>query len=186
MSEQQVGYGSFNPFIMPKLTPDLPQVTHYAGYVGIDPGASGAIAFLGEDGGLNEVFDCPESPSDLWSILRARRHIDVRLAVIEKVSAMPKQGVVSMFKFGQNFGMWQMAAAAMGWPYEFITPHRWRKTLDSSVPPKPTKEDLRQYALRVWGAIDSLRRKKDEGRAEAMLIARYARIKSMGLGGLIL
>jgi len=180
MTEQAVGYGKFSPYpnlLIPKLPPSFDREEVY---VGIDPGASGAIAFLGEDGGLNEVFDCPDSPYDLWSILRVRGHIDVRLAVIEKVSAMPKQGVVSMFKFGTNFGMWQMAAAAMRWPYELITPQRWRKSLDSAVPAKPTKEDLRQYAIRIWGS-HALTRKKDEGRAEAMLIARYARIKHLGL-----
>ncbi len=102
--------------------------------------------------------------------------------ILINVPPGPKQGVVSMFKFGQNFGMWQMAIAAMSWPYELVTPIRWRKILDSSLPKKPTKEDLRYYAMRRF-PNDShlLARKKDDGRAEAIMIALYARAKQQSL-----
>ena len=94
---------------------------------------------------------------------------------------MPKQGVSSSFKFGMNFGIWQGVLASLKIPYDLITPQRWRKCLDSSVPLKPEKEDLRQYAIRKWpAAADDLKRKKDHNRAEAILIAEYARLKYLG------
>jgi hypothetical protein len=114
-------------------------------------------------------------------ILQDLKKIVVNLAVLEQVHSMPKQGVSSSFKFGTNFGIWQMACSAMEWPTELITPQRWRKSLDSSIPLKPTKEDLRQYALRRWPeGKDYLQKKGDHGRAEAMMMAMYAKLKTLG------
>jgi len=160
-------------------------------FVGVDPGATGAIAMMDEMGFIAGVWDYPGDPHALRTLLV---HIQgdciypdttipkIELAVIEKVSAMPKQGVVSMFKFGQNYGIWQMAIASMGWPYELITPQRWRQVLDSSVPQKPSKDDLMIYARRRWPrfADEYLTRKKDHGRCEAVLIADFARLKFLG------
>jgi hypothetical protein len=80
----------------------------------------------------------------------------------------------------KNAGIWEGVIAANGIPYELITPQRWRKILDSGVPQHPTKEDLRQYVIRKWPEAGScyLHRKKDHNRAEAILIAEYARLKT--------
>jgi crossover junction endodeoxyribonuclease RuvC len=162
-----------------KLIPDLE--TRYAGYIGIDPGATGAIALLDENGNFMTVFDYQGSPPTMWSLLQDLKNVRIKLAVLEQVHSMPKQGVATTFKFGTNYGIWQMACAAMGWPMELITPQRWRKILDSSVPLKPTKEDLRQYALRRWPEANNfLQRKGDHGRAEAMIMAMYARMRVLG------
>ena len=150
-------------------------------YVGIDPGSTGAIAFLGENEEFLAIIDYPGSSSELWMVLQDLKAIQVNLAILEQVHSMPKQGVATTFKFGTNFGIWQMACSAMEWPTELITPQRWRKILDSSVPLKPEKEDLRQYALRKWPeASNYLKRKKDHGRAEAMIMSMYAKLKMMG------
>jgi hypothetical protein len=154
--------------------------------VGIDPGKTGALAVIRNDGFPGGIWDYPGDPASLWAMLRNSllndpNSFDVRLAVLEKVSAMPKQGVSSTFKFGTNFGIWQATVVALRWPMELITPQRWRKVLDSSVPQKPTKEDLRAYAIKRWpAASESLNRVKDHNRAEALIMAEYARLKVLG------
>ena len=150
-------------------------------FVGIDPGATGAIALLDENGGFINVLDYPGSPVELWGMLAGLKELSVKLAVLEQVHSMPGQGVSSSFKFGSNFGIWQLACAAMGWPMELITPQRWRKILDSSIPQKPSKDDLRMYALRRWPEAQAyLKRKKDHGRAEAMIMGYFASQKYLG------
>lgn len=144
-------------------------------YMGVDPGQSGAFAIITDEGNFVRVEDW-EDP--LWPALMAQPFLwtDVKLAVIEKVWAMPKQGVSSSFKFGVNFGMWQMALQALGVPFMVEATTKIRKILDSSVPQKPTKEDLRQYAIRRFPEeAGFLARKKDDGRAEALIMALYAR-----------
>jgi hypothetical protein len=96
---------------------------------------------------------------------------------------MPKQGVSSTFKFGSNFGIWQATVAALRWPMELISPQRWRKVLDSSVPAKPSKQDLPAFAFRKWPMMeDSLFRKKDHNWAEALIMAEYGRMRVLGQG----
>jgi len=139
---------------------------------GVDPGATGALAIINEEAKAIQIVDWDE-PSELWgNLIKLPYWKDVKLVVLELVHAMPKQGVSSSFKFGVNYGQWQMALAALEVPYVLITPQRWRKVLDSSVPAKPEKEDLRQFALRRWPeASGLLTRKGDHGRAEALIMA---------------
>jgi crossover junction endodeoxyribonuclease RuvC len=139
---------------------------------GVDPGKTGALGIINEEGSFIEVIDWSEPP-ELWSnLIKLPYWKDTKLVVLEKVHSMPRQGVSSSFKFGTNFGQWQMALAALGVPHVLITPQRWRKVLDSSVPAKPEKEDLRQFALRRFPEASSfLSRKGDDGRAEALIMA---------------
>ena len=146
---------------------------------GIDPGATGAFGLIDTTDKFITVIDWSE-PIELWNNLHKFVSIDMwkdtKMVVLEKVSSMPGQGVSSTFKFGINYGQWQMALAALGVPYVLITPQRWRKILDSSVPAKPEKEDLRQFAIRRFpDAINFLSRKGDHGRAEALIMALFAR-----------
>lgn len=155
-------------------------------FMGVDPGATGAAAFINESGQYICVCDYPGSSAGLANDLI--RHIGGTgpratevFAVIEQVHSMPEQGVASSFKFGMNFGIWQGVLGSLKIPYELITPQRWRRILDSSVPHNPTKEDLRLYVIQRWPvAADDLKRKKDHNRAEAILIAEYARLKFLG------
>ena len=139
---------------------------------GVDPGATGALAIIDEEAKAIYMVDWAE-PSELWgNLIKLPYWKDVKLVVLELVHAMPAQGVSSSFKFGVNYGQWQMALAALEVPYVLITPQRWRKVLDSSIPAKPEKEDLRQFALRRWPeASGLLTRKGDHGRAEALIMA---------------
>lgn len=149
--------------------------------LGIDPGLSGAIALL-RDGGLLGVYDVPSVA------LKAKgRNVDLpQLAAtfgrivemfgipdecwIEEVHAMPKQGVASSFKFGTAFGIVQGMAAAHMMPIRFVSPHHWKTDLRL---PKG-KDAARAIASRQWPVMsESFRRVKDDGRAEAALIALY-------------
>lgn len=160
-------------------------------FVGVDPGMTGAIAFIDESGEYLFFRDYPGSASamarDINQILCASNYLDsprlnhILLAVIENVHPMPKQGVSSTGKFMKNAGILEGIIAALQIPYELITPQRWRKVLDSSVPHKPTKEDLRAYAIKRWpAAAEELKRKKDHNRSEALIMASYARLKYLG------
>jgi crossover junction endodeoxyribonuclease RuvC len=92
------------------------------------------------------------------------------LAIVERVAAMPKQGVASTFKFGASYGALLGVIGALGIPSVLVTPTKWKKhfALDAE------KERARALALRMWPARSELfSRKKDHGRAEAALLARF-------------
>jgi len=156
-------------------------------FMGVDPGATGAAAFIDEAGRYFLSIDYPGDPVSLVTELDLRTadpmaRVEIALAVIEQVHALPRQGVSSTFKFGVNFGIWLGVLSTLKIPHEIISPNRWRKILDSSVPAKPEKEDLRQFAIRRFpSASEDLKLKKHHGRAEALLMATYARQKYLGL-----
>jgi len=146
-------------------------------HIGIDPGKDGAVAFLFEDGA--EVFDFEDGEA----LIRLRAHAAARAdglvlvhAFIEKVSAMPKQGVSSTFKFGANFGQWVGRLEALGVPFDFVTPQKWKRAVFDSMPKGDAKAMALDRARRMFPELgDRLKRKRDHGRAEALLIAAYAR-----------
>jgi crossover junction endodeoxyribonuclease RuvC len=90
-------------------------------------------------------------------------------AVVERASAMPKQGVVSVFKFGMAYGSLRTVVAVSKIPHRLVAPTVWKKhfKLDSD------KEKSRALAMQLWPGCGLFSRKKDHGRAEAALIARY-------------
>lgn len=142
---------------------------------GIDPGnSSGALAwYCPAEPSLVTTEDLPFVLGGLDAGLLACR-IEARrpdFAMIEGVSAMPKQGVSSTFKFGRGFGIVIGVIAALKIPHQFVAPGTWKKhfRLDSD------KERSRSLAIRTWPAraLD-FERVKDGNRAEAALIARYA------------
>ncbi len=160
---------------------------------GIDPGTTGAMALLDADGNPYQVFDYPGEPGLLWSTFNDKSihcFCEIKLVVLEQATIMPmeKQNAVgkkirqnpkSLAVFQQNYGIWQMAITAMGWPLELAHPTRWRKVLDSSVPRYPSKDDLLNFTRRRWPGVD-LHRKNDHNKAEALLISSYARLKFIG------
>lgn len=135
-------------------------------FVGIDPGKTGAIAFLSEDG-TAEVFDFPDAFSQL--VKRADR---VRRAYLEQVHAMPGQGVVSTFSFGENYGWWQGVLMALRIPFLKVRPQDWQKNL---VPKKGASDKPSLEVARQLFPDAPLGRKKDHNRADALLIAYVCR-----------
>lgn len=141
----------------------------------IDPGLSGAIALVDTDAGAS-VWDMPTmgrgkgtkqrvNMADLCGII-ARCHADE--GVIEDVSAMPGQGVTSMFSFGESFGIAQTAIVAANLPIHRVQPRKWKGHHNLG----PDKDQARTRAIELFPDLaDQLARKKDNGRAEALLIA---------------
>lgn len=148
--------------------------------LGVDPGMTGAFAFVTEDGHLIEVVDMPTqevrgkrriSAAMVASIMTKR---PVALVAIEGVHAMPKQGVSSSFNFGYGAGILEGVAAALGLAVEITQPVVWKKR--AGVP--ADKGAARQMAQRYWpGAAAQFARVKDDGRAESALLARWAALK---------
>lgn len=143
-------------------------------YAGIDPGEHGAIAMLGSIMGEVQIYDFDDA-NGLVSMKAFAK--DMRV-VIEKVGAMPKQGVASTFKFGTNFGIWIGRLEALGIVFDFATPQKWQKAVfDSAVRKGMDRKRLSlDRARRLFPqAGDLLARKMDHNRADALLMAEYCR-----------
>lgn len=141
--------------------------------LGIDPGSSGAIALYWPSAPHMIIAeDVPTVDGTIDPAALARRLEEARpaVAMIELVGAMPKQGVSSTFKFGVAFGMVRGVIGASYIPMHMVTPAKWKKHFRLSS----DKEEARALATRLWPSASCFSRKKDHGRAEAALIARYA------------
>lgn len=151
--------------------------------IGIDPGQTGCLAVLA-DGAFEAFIDMPTMPrpaggsqisgSELATALREirSRHAGTSvLACLEAVSAMPGQGVSSMFRFGEGFGVVQGVLAALGIPVVMVHPARWKKALALTGKDKDVARTLAMQ--RFPTAAAQLTRKKDVGRADAVLIAQW-------------
>lgn len=149
-------------------------------WLGIDPGQYGAMAVLVTDLSKppdymsyphNQVFDFNDGGA-----LNFLQNWEVTKAVLESVHSMPKQGVASSFKFGMNFGIWKGRLEALGIPYDLITPQKWQKVIFDSMPRGDRKAMSLDRARRLFPEMaDMLKRKKDHSRADALLLAEYAR-----------
>lgn len=144
-------------------------------FMGIDPGKTGAIAVIGSDG-FAQVWDYPGELAEAGVLLRSICiQCSISLCAVEKVGTMPKQGIVSAFTFGMNFGGWLMTLGALGTPHVTVTPRTWQKEcLDSGT--GETKERSLSVARRRFPDID-LSKKKHDGRADALHLARWAMIE---------
>lgn len=143
---------------------------------GVDPGVSGAIARLDLLEGLLEVHDMPimevnkkkQVNAQLVTNIFAEQHAPV---YIEKVGAMPGQGVASMFNFGKSYGIIIGCAAGLRMETTLVTPQMWQKTLNC----QKGKDGNRQRACELFPNFSKeFQRKKDDGRADAALLAMYA------------
>jgi len=143
--------------------------------LGIDPGAGGALALL-EGDRLLHAADMPTM------MLKGRARVMpggvVDLIVdwkpdqiaLEDVAAMPGQGVTSMFSFGRSVGILEGVIAALGYPLVMVRPATWKRA--AGVP--ADKDAARLMATRLWPDQAALfTRKRDDGRAEAALLARW-------------
>lgn len=149
--------------------------------LGVDPGMTGAMALW--NGEQLSVYDMPVADKslnmvglcDLFDIaLHTANH-----CYLEQVSAMPKQGVSSTFKFGTVYGAAKMAILAFRIPLTEVRPAKWK--LDMGL--TSDKERSRAKALELFPSYSHyFARKKDDGRAEAALLAYYGRALLTGQG----
>ena len=152
--------------------------------IGIDPGISGSICFL-DNGKIIDVVEMPTmaegkknkrqvNGSQIYNEISQRtnkvQNQDIRI-IIEQVSAMPGQGVTSMFNFGQSFGILKGICSAMQLPMYFVRPAKWKKyfgLLNSE------KDASRTKAIEIFPYFSSqLSKKKDSNKADAILIANF-------------
>lgn len=161
-------------------------------FVGIDPGLNGAVALLGMASGFLGVWDTPTitvrssgknrnkyQTAQMVSILDAVKGYGGEIVVVgmELVNAMPGQGVTSMFGLGKGCGLWEGITSALQMPLSFVTPQVWKKALlGAGVGSDKSASLLRAQAL-FPKAAPQLSRKKDDGRADAILIAEFFRRK---------
>lgn len=141
-------------------------------YIGIDPGKGGALAVITEENALVFPFD----RKSYVNILGAMGGKQAKCC-LERVGAMPGQGVTSMFSFGENFGFIQGVLEANGIPYELVTPQKWKREFGVTG----DKNSAVSVCQRLFPEVSLLRtpksRKADDGMAEALLMAEYARRK---------
>lgn len=148
--------------------------------IAIDPGIHGAIALLIE-GDYGDVCAMPFAPKrsgrnevevhELFDIVDDMAgRAEITRVLIERVSAMPGQGVSSMFSLGDSFGTARAVGSYFGHQVDFVMPHIWKKAMGLTK----DKEYSRTLARNAFPlAREKLKRKKDEGLAEALLLARY-------------
>jgi crossover junction endodeoxyribonuclease RuvC len=151
--------------------------------IGIDPGISGSICFF-EDGKIIEVIEMPvmtEGKKNKKQVNGAQiyneflkkinnKDNDVRV-VIEQVSAMPGQGVTSMFNFGQSYGILKGICSAMQLPMFFVRPAKWKKYFNLI---NSQKDASRTRAIEIFPYFSTqLSKKKDSNKADAILIASF-------------
>jgi crossover junction endodeoxyribonuclease RuvC len=152
--------------------------------IGIDPGISGSICFF-QDGKIIDVVEMPTmtegkknkkqvNGSQIFNEISERiKKIDKKdiKVIIEQVSAMPGQGVTSMFNFGQSYGILKGICSAMQLPMYFVRPAKWKKYFNLI---NSEKDASRTRAIEIFPYFSSqLARKKDSNKADAILIASF-------------
>ena len=147
--------------------------------IGIDPGVDGAIAVLDDDFTYYSVWDMPTmalsknkrqvNGAELAEMLKRRESLPHLVAYVERVGSMPHQGVASMFNFGVSYGVVLGVLATLSIPMVLITPGVWKKRAGLTGKPK---EMARTLAQQLYPQAP-LGRKRDIGRADALLIARF-------------
>lgn len=143
--------------------------------IGVDPGLNGAIALINEHGYLIDVYDMPVAGAAVSAQLLADAenwadHTTYGTVVLEDVHAMPKQGVTSSFGFGRSKGVVEGVFAGARRPIVYVSPSTWKRDLRLGK----DKGVCRQRAVELWPTKAALfARVKDDGRAEAALIAHW-------------
>ena len=152
--------------------------------IGIDPGISGSICFF-ENGKIIDVVEMPTMTdgkknkrqvngaqvyNEILKRISKFEKYNVRV-IIEQVSAMPGQGVTSMFNFGQSFGILKGICSAMQLPLYFVRPAKWKKYFGLI---NSEKDASRTKAIEMFPYFSSnLSKKKDSNKADAILIASF-------------
>lgn len=150
--------------------------------LGVDPGLSGALALLDTETEDLQVEDMPAitmkrpsqqrksnviSPSHLADLIEA---MAPEVAWVERVHAMPKQGVVSSFNFGMGYGLLLGVLARQRVPFMLVSPVEWKRAYRLGA----DKQTSRLLASRLYPHFaHRFARRCDDGRAEATLLAGF-------------
>lgn len=165
--------------------PSLPKISP-CGYVAVDPGKSGGIAFI--QGRMIQAWAMPETERDVWDLFETHIASDTPIqGVIEKVAAMPGQGITSMFTFGFGYGRVRMAMIGNKISFEEVRPQDWQRAL--GIPPRKKQETKDQFKRRLRAFCQQLFPKLyiwEETKTfqltvcDAILMAEYLRRKDLG------
>ena len=152
--------------------------------IAIDPGITGSICFF-ENGKIIDLVEMPNMAegkknkkqvngaqiyNEIFLRIKDLEKKDIKV-VIEQVSAMPGQGVTSMFNFGQSFGALKGICSAMQLPMYFVRPAKWKKYFNLI---NSEKDASRTKAIQIFPYISAqLSKKKDSNKADAILIASF-------------
>ncbi len=135
--------------------------------IGIDPGASGGLAVIGKEGVITTYKFKDQTHADISDMFEFVSELEgEKFAYLEKVHAMPKQGVSSTFKFGQSYGFLEGMLTAHKIPFDYVTPNRWQKYLGCQT--KGDKNVTKSMAQRTWPKL-----KITHAIADSLLIAYY-------------
>lgn len=158
-------------------------------YVGIDPGITGALAWISSRN-LYQIIDTPTLTVEKGSKKGIRHELnrvamaaivrDIKVsnepnsvvAAIERVNAMPDQGVSSSFSFGMGFGIWLGILSALEIPVDLVHPTRWKKVMFDGM--GKNKDASRVRVMELFPSAE-VTLKKHHGRADALLLAEYRR-----------
>lgn len=146
-------------------------------FLGIDPGANGAAALIG-DGNHNICRFDKATEADIaqwfWEAKNAG-WAPIEFAMIERVSSSPQMGVASAFKFGQSYGFLRGLLIANKIPFEEVTPQTWQKVMGCRT--KGDKNVTKAKAQQLFPQV-----KVNHGNADGLLIAEYCRRTREGVG----
>jgi len=160
-------------------------------FIGIDPGKLGHVASLSADGGVRGTWPTPTikmgKGKPQYDILSMRRILkeategcDSVHVAIEKQTAMPMQGVVSMFSIGEGYGIWQGLLSGLELSYEVVTPQKWKKAMLAGIP--GVGKDKKRSVIaagRLFPGVDLRLNERCRvacvDKCEALLIAEYGR-----------
>ena len=158
-------------------------------WIGIDPGFDGALCFLVDNPVTRSAsVSVIDMPTLVISGKKNRREIDIPALVrilspyagaecvagLELVHSMPQQGVSSSFTFGKGFGILMGVLGALKIPYQLITPQAWKKMLMDGMGKDKDASRMRAAQL-IPQSAEYITRKKDDGRADSILLAEYLR-----------
>ncbi len=135
----------------------------------MDPGVSGGLACLDDDGTVVAVYPMPATEIEILTILGAWAHGDKTSAMLEGVHSSPQMGVVSAFTFGAGYGYLRCALDAAGIAWQTVYPVKWQNALRCRS--GGNKNITKAAAQARWPSV-----KVTHKLADALLIAEYGRL----------
>ena len=143
-------------------------------FIGIDPGKKGGVAIMDDD----RITVLPWDDRRFVDVMAETMNKGKCIAAVEKVGAMPGQGVTSMFSFGQSFGFILGVLTAFGIGYQLVPPTLWKREFGLL---HTGKDGSVEVAKRLFPGVNLLPtercRKESDGMSDSLLICEYARRK---------
>jgi len=145
-------------------------------WLGIDPGANGCMCCISDNGTITFTDFKTASLAGYIAYLESVLVLAFRMIAVEAVSAMPGQGVSSMFSFGQRLGEIEGMLQALTLGYDTVGPELWQKACH--IPPKSGKKGTFEVMSRLYPTAELIGSKGGilDGRCDALGIAHYLRI----------